>query len=316
MDIIDIVIQIQQYLPIFDRYLLRLVSKVWKDAYYLLIANDDSQMAKIFQWWKRNGAKNFSYQFDLSLKENVVLGYYDSLMGEIIYNCVSQSLHFISRVFKKAIFLLKWPIHHLSDVETLIVDVGDNDKHVLYIGQTSPEEVLSYVMISIEIRKYHKFSNIDMKSFPNRAKNFMMFRSKEIEYFLQSKTFYYIIPWEPLYFMTNHAESENGNIFIRLVHLDKKFKICPGIKLISVHETKVIHKDLALMRFRMSNNFLSILVSENNVGFYPKPIFCIDDCLIDSDGKFVESVELISNTQLGFSVIDPTQIQHLINKTE
>ena len=190
MDIIDIVIQIQNFFTIFDRNKFRLVSKIWKDAYYLTMTTDKSKFTHIFNWWKRNSAKSFYYQFDQSLKENVVLGYSDSLLGEILYNNVTHSLHFVSRIFNKSIFLIKWEIFNLDDVECFIVDIGESDKHVLYIGQTSKDEILNYIMISIDIRKFHKMSNINMKEYPNRAKKFMFFRSKGIENFIKTKTFF------------------------------------------------------------------------------------------------------------------------------
>lgn len=313
MDVIDIVIQIQKYFPIFDKYSLRLISKVWKDAYYLSIKNDKSDIVHIFNWWKKNGAKDFFHRFDLNFEENVVLGYSDSLFGEIIYNRCNHYLHFISRVFKKYIFLLKWPIYNFENIECFIVNVGDQDKHVLYIGQTSKDKLPSYTMISLDIRKFHHFSNIKMKDFNKRAKKFMFFRSKGIEYFIKSKTFYYIIPWESIYFTTNHTETKNGNIFIKLASIHKRFQIFPGIQLVSVNETKLHQKDLVLLRLKMGGKFFTILVNASYVGFYPKPIFCQDDHLIDSDGNFVESVQVIDKTLSLITILDPTMIQPLIN---
>jgi hypothetical protein len=314
MDIIDIVIQIQRYFPIFERYSLRSLSKIWKDAYYLTLSTDSSQFIKIFNWWKNNGAKSFHHRFDLSLKENVILGYSDSLLGEILYNSIDRSLHFISRVFKKCIFLIHWQIFDYNDIECFVVDIYD-DKHVLYLGQTSKDEILNYIMISIDIRKFHKISNIRMKERSNFTKKFMFFRPNKIEYFIKTKTFRHIIPWESLYFRTNHCESENGNIFIRLTmsKFDKKIGICPEVQIISVNETKINEKDVVLLRFKMGNRFFTILVNESYVGFYPTAIFCPDkEHLIDSNGNLVETIEIIDKTSTHFTILDPELIHSLM----
>jgi hypothetical protein len=145
----------------------------------------------------------------------------------------------------------------------------------------------------------------------------MFFRSGGIEYFIKTKTFYHVIPWEQVYYRINHCESEiSGNIFIRLTMLefDKRIGFCKeGIQLISVNETKIYEKDLVLLRFKMGIRFFTILINEIYVGFYPTPIFCPDkEHLIDYNGHFVETIEILDKTVNHFTILDSELIQSLL----
>jgi hypothetical protein len=333
MDVLDLIIQIQSFVPIFQRKKYQLVSKLWFDAYFIALKSDNSKFIKAYHWWKNKKINGFGSWFDPNDKNIITLAYSNKLFGEVCYHKNQGYLLLVSRIFKLAKILLRWWIYSEKTVDCLFVE-KDYQLNI-YVEQTTMSFVdrsfTDAILINLETEKIQKFARshffsrqtsnysglffhpIIEESPSDQTQKYSFVNNGSNEHFLMN-TSIEILKMGYCLHLTDHEENENG-ILISLWPTKQKFLIPSAFKLKSVSYVFLNNEPLAILLCLMDQNFFSILVNDNHVGFYKTAIFFDDSQsdAIDSNGKNIDTIELIDNEKKSTTILDSNYIQKLLN---
>lgn len=330
MDVLDLVIQIQSFIPIFQRKKCQLISKVWYDAYFIALKNDNSQFVNAYRWWKNKKIDGYGSWFNPNDKNIIPLAYSDKIFGELCYHKEECYLFLVSRIFKLAKILMRWEIFPNKRLEYFFVE-KDYQLNI-YAGQTI-EFVDTWwtdaILINLETTKVEKFASshiarpiVSSKCFftpiveeSHLDQKYSFVNNGSYEHFLMNISSE-ILKMEFCLHLTDHEENENG-ILIALWPKKQKILIPSDFKLKNVHYVHFYYDFLSILLLQKDDVFFSILVNEKCVGFYKSAIFFdpSQKDAIDCHGQTIETIELIdhTNSKQSTTFLDSQYIQKLLN---
>lgn len=319
LDILDLIIQIQSFVPIFKRKHFQFVSRLWYDAYFLSMKIDNSDFTRASNWWKSKKTDKFGVLFDPQCTEYITLAYSDKIFGEVCYHKQQSYLLLVSRAFKLSILLMRWEIFPKKIVDCLFFD-SDNQLN-MYLGQSCRIGgfldcfVTDAILINLDTYKITKYNNF-FHSIPSNAMKLYQFEKpiKHNNIFHQNgprENFVSRMTSELLKLgtssLTTVRESSEG-IEITLWRNHRTIIIPLTMKLISV---TYYHQNIFIL-IQMKGKFFTIWV-DNFVSFCNSAVFFdqSQQDMIDSNGRKIYGTILDFERQ-NITILDSSRIEYFL----